>query len=283
MHKLIGIYRITNIVNNKIYIGQTINYEKRKREHINRLLANSHTNRHLQSAWNKYGQQNFIFDFIENCSENMLTEREQYWIDYYGGIDNANVYNNREAGDSGEFSEETRALISSKIKGRHLSEETKHKISETSKGRHHTEETKRKISETSKGRTHMRGRHLSEETKKKISDKLKGRPAHNKGIIQSEETKQKISNSLKGRTKRPRTEDEKRAQSERMKGKIPWNKGKLQGNAHKVGQYSLDGELIKIYLSTSQAISDGYGSGCISKCCRGKMKQAYGYIWKYLD
>lgn len=279
-----GIYKITNLINNKIYIGQTTNFVKRKREHINNLIIGNHVNKHLQSAWNKYGKYCFTFELVELCERDSLTEREQYWIDYYGGIDSINVYNVRDAGDSGTFSKETRALISTKLKGRHHTEATKLKIKHTSLGRHHTEEAKRKIGEASKGKKYMLGRHLSEETKKKISEKLKGRPAPNKGSHVSEETRKKIGEASRNRIRRRWTEEEKLAQSKRLKGNPAPNKGKLTGTSKKVLQYSLDGELLNIYESTHELyLKCGFNPGCISKCCRGLMRTAYGYKWKYLE
>ena len=61
------IYRITNTINNKCYIGQTKDYEQRFAEHKRLLRRNKHQNPHLQSAWNKYGEKNFSFDVIEYC------------------------------------------------------------------------------------------------------------------------------------------------------------------------------------------------------------------------
>lgn len=59
---MIGIYSIINKANNKIYIGSTINLERRLKEHKRRLKYNNHTNTHLQYAWNKYGKECFKFE-----------------------------------------------------------------------------------------------------------------------------------------------------------------------------------------------------------------------------
>ena len=111
-----GIYMIKNMINGKVYIGQAVNIERRWNEHISELNGNRHFNQHLQRAWNKYGANNFIFSVIEKCSENNLTKREQYWINYYGGIDNNNNYNFREASSSGTFNKAVRAKISKNTK-----------------------------------------------------------------------------------------------------------------------------------------------------------------------
>ena len=72
---MIGIYKIENIVNDKVYIGQSVNIESRWQQHINALENNSHVNKHLQSSWNKYGSESFVFVVLEECEENKLTER----------------------------------------------------------------------------------------------------------------------------------------------------------------------------------------------------------------
>lgn len=77
------IYKITNIINNKFYIGSATWYSKRKDKHLWTLKKSIHANRYLQNAWNKYGEENFIFEIIEQCNESNLIEREQYWLDFY--------------------------------------------------------------------------------------------------------------------------------------------------------------------------------------------------------
>jgi group I intron endonuclease len=120
---------IKNIINNKVYIGQAIDLNRRKEQHIYELNGNRHNNKHLQRAWNKDGASNFIFSVIEKCSENNLTKREQYWINYYGGIDNNNNYNFREASSSGTFNKAVRAKMSKSTKKRFKKPVEKKKIS----------------------------------------------------------------------------------------------------------------------------------------------------------
>lgn len=76
-----GIYKITNIITNKCYIGSSCNIMKRKYNHFSSLKHNRHCNKHLQSSYNKYTKDNFIFEIIEECSKNDLITREQYYID----------------------------------------------------------------------------------------------------------------------------------------------------------------------------------------------------------
>lgn len=77
-----GVYQILNIIDNKMYIGSSINVSSRLKTHIYNLKNNKHCNKHLQSAWDKYGEENFIFEILERvCNKENLIEREQYWID----------------------------------------------------------------------------------------------------------------------------------------------------------------------------------------------------------
>ena len=135
---MIGIYKITNIENNKIYIGLSRNLLKRLYNHKYHLRRNTHQNDHLQKAWNKYGENSFKFEIIEVCEDDRLNEREIYWINYYGGYESDNLYNVRDGGDSQKHSKETIEKIRksnlgnpSFWKGKHLPEEIRQKISIT--------------------------------------------------------------------------------------------------------------------------------------------------------
>jgi len=83
-----GIYKITCLVNNMIYVGQSKNVKKRLYDHKSHLKNNNSHNKHLQYTWNKYGKDNFIFEVIENCDLHLLDEREEYWIQYYDSYKN---------------------------------------------------------------------------------------------------------------------------------------------------------------------------------------------------
>jgi group I intron endonuclease len=63
--KICGVYCIKNIINNNLYIGSSKNLKLRYFNHKTKLKNNKHENKHLQNAWNLYGEQNFKFYIIE--------------------------------------------------------------------------------------------------------------------------------------------------------------------------------------------------------------------------
>ena len=78
---MIGIYRIKNLKNKKCYYGSSKNIEKRWRTHLNNLKNGKHHNTHLQRSWDKYGEDNFVFELVEECGETILLELEQKYLD----------------------------------------------------------------------------------------------------------------------------------------------------------------------------------------------------------
>lgn len=88
-----GIYKITNIINKKIYIGQSINIEQRWKQHQTRPFQNRQNdkNNYLYKAIRKYGLNNFLFEVIEECDD--LDSREIYWIKYYQSNNPSYGYN----------------------------------------------------------------------------------------------------------------------------------------------------------------------------------------------
>lgn len=83
LNKTSGIYCIINKINGKRYIGQTYDLKYRKMRHICDLRGNRHSNNHLQASWNKYGEDAFEYVVVEECSLDIINEREIYWICYY--------------------------------------------------------------------------------------------------------------------------------------------------------------------------------------------------------
>ena len=172
------IYRITNKVNGKTYIGKH-KYKKLNDEYMGSGI-------HLRRAQKKYGIENFekkvlVLNISKLEHANLLektfiaAEREK--------VGRENCYNIANGGDGGNlglpiWNKGKKGLQTSWCKGKHLSDETKKKISESKKGKKrgpHSEEWIRKLSEAHKGKK------FSEEHKRKLSEAHKGRQGPNKG------------------------------------------------------------------------------------------------------
>ena len=109
---------IENKINNKKYIGQSVDIKKRWSSHKHRCK-----NKHLKSAFKKYGIESFIFSIIEECPRTKLNERESFYIEKYKTFNKNNGYNKTSGGDScfeKKVSEETKIKISITLKGRKL-------------------------------------------------------------------------------------------------------------------------------------------------------------------
>ena len=73
-----GIYKVTNKINGKVYIGQSVDIGKRWRQHMT-----AKDDIYFHKAIQKYGVENFQWEIIEKCKKKDLDERESYWIEYY--------------------------------------------------------------------------------------------------------------------------------------------------------------------------------------------------------
>jgi len=171
------IYLITNLLNNKKYVGMTkFSLEERFLQHSKKGFL-------LTEAIRKYGEQKFSIELIEDVeSAERAYELEIFYIKEYN-TKAPNGYNLTDGGD-GIFgwqpTDEYRQECSERVKQLHKNQ----KIGMY--GKTHTEETKQKMSKSLKGNQNCLGRVLSEETKSKIS-------LSHKGKILSDKTKKKIS------------------------------------------------------------------------------------------
>jgi predicted GIY-YIG superfamily endonuclease len=138
-----GIYKISNLVNGKFYIGSSKQIRKRWKSHRNSLRKNRHCNLHLQSAVNQYGLDKFLCEVVEEVSINklskleackLLLKREQFWMDKTNCWDRKIGYNSQpKAGTN---------------LGKKYSQESIERMRQSHIGYKHTKEAKRKISES---------------------------------------------------------------------------------------------------------------------------------------
>lgn len=98
---MIGIYKITNLLNGKCYVGQSIDIEKRWAEHKSIYNHPRCSNYHIYRAFRKYGIENFSFSVIEECEQALLNEREKFWIQHHNSFECG--YNMTIGGDGTEM------------------------------------------------------------------------------------------------------------------------------------------------------------------------------------
>jgi group I intron endonuclease len=187
---MIGVYSILNTVSGKRYIGQAANLTKRLKDHFWLLERGKHHCIHLQRAFTKDGPTAFTYAIIEECTPDAITEREQYWMDYYR---DRGIYNAAPAAGSPlgiKRSAETREKFAAANRGRKASKETREKMSASHRGKHAghvltrednanragcklTAEHKARVSESLMGNKRRLGTVTSLETRAKLSDKTR--------------------------------------------------------------------------------------------------------------
>jgi group I intron endonuclease len=160
------IYKIINAVNNKFYVGSAVNYEKRKARHLWRLRRGDHANKHLQSAWNLYGEAAFLFAVVQVVSESDdLLAAENVWLHEHVGQDYCyNIAADAMAPTRGFFKERNPMWG----KTFQHTEDAKIRIGAASQTRVQSDEEKQKR------RLTMRGKPQPAEVRAKISATLSG-------------------------------------------------------------------------------------------------------------
>lgn len=113
------VYGIVNLVNDKIYIGQTVqDVALRIKQHKWELRSNKHTNLHLQRAYDKYGEDNFFFAPLLECASDKLDYYEQEYIQKFKALDKNYGYNLETGGNKNKkLAKSTKKLMSEGMMG----------------------------------------------------------------------------------------------------------------------------------------------------------------------
>jgi len=132
--KVPSIYQIRHVSSGRVYVGSAVNTRQRWHSHRSDLRLGRHSSRHLQSAWNKYGEAAFVFEVIEPVLfvEDLIA-REQYWIDRLKAADERHGYNMSPTAGSAlgmKHTEETRAKQSERNRKRYKDPAAREKQSE---------------------------------------------------------------------------------------------------------------------------------------------------------
>ena len=179
---MIGIYKIIS-PSGKIYIGQSIDIDRRWKEHIS--MKDKGLSK-LKNSILKYGSENHIFEIIEECEIEILNDREGYWQDHYESVRKGlNCFRTKTTDRSGYMCEESKLKLSNsrkakpdinfKKRGIPLSDEHKNAISRANKGNYHSDETKLKISKSRIGKSigekhYLYGGTINEKSRKIFSE-----------------------------------------------------------------------------------------------------------------
>ncbi len=154
-----GVYQVRNIVNNKVYIGSSVNIQSRLSRHKHDLTHGKSHNSELQKSYNKYRAKAFIFEVVDiTISKNKLRHMEQYHIDRMKATDKRYGYNICPCAHGLKLATSTKAKISKGMRNKR-----------NALGAKRTEEAKRKIGLASLGNKYSLGFKHSVETKNKMS------------------------------------------------------------------------------------------------------------------
>jgi len=146
----IGVYKIVNLVNGKIYIGKSLRLKYRWKQHLWKLKNKTHANKHLQSAFNKYTNINFWFEILEYCSKESVCEREMFYINKYQSDNPEFGYNKTKGGEGLRATDEIKQKISNSLKGKPASESKKENCRKAQTGLKRSKEHRENIGKSLK-------------------------------------------------------------------------------------------------------------------------------------
>lgn len=184
-----GIYKITNKINKKCYYGSAVDFNTRWSLHRSELKNNIHGNKHLQAAYNKYGEVAFIYSILMACPEKELLIYEQHWLNAFwdGGKTCYNICKIAGSQLGCKRSDEIKAKMrASKLKEHKekisisvsatMTPEHRKRLSAAKLGKKASEEAKANMSKSKLGNTNCLGYRHSEEAKSNMSAAQKNMP-----------------------------------------------------------------------------------------------------------
>lgn len=292
MNSITGIYKITNKMNQKIYIGQALDILSRWRQHSIQYLNKNNKisyNCIFYKALRKYGIDNFSFEILEVCNEAMLNDKESFYINKYRtyvGFEDCNGYNMTLGGNNSTITNKKK-IVQYSLNGEKIAEFNSISEAKRQTGVIHIFEVLQHKRRSSGGflwsyeneLPHEYYEYIPVQSKKIVQYDLKGNfiCCYN-SIKEAVEKTGLTSLSYCLRNKNPKV------------GNFLWsyegqdipeytNKHKL-ANRKKVFQYDENWNLLQIFNSVTEA-TKLTGIKNISACCRGTREKAGGYKWSY--
>lgn len=284
-----GIYKIENKINGKIYIGQSIEIERRWQKH---LVANDDFVIHR--ALKKYGKENFDFSIIEECNSLELNNKEKYWIDYYNSLI-PNGYNMIPGGAQELGLAKGKPVQQYDLKGNFIAEYPSAHQADYATGINYSS-----ICACCRGEKlytkQYQWKYLNSEKKIiDISQDIKVQSEtpiwqydlnenfireyknFNEAAMSISSSKSALCNCLKGKSSSCAGYKWSYANSPILK------RSKKSWNGKKIGQFDKENNLIEIYNSAVEAYQKtGISNTSIGKVCNGKAKTAGDFIWKFI-
>lgn len=273
------IYKITNNINGKMYIGKTAgSLQNRWNEH-KKNFKNLRDDMVIHRAMIKYGPEAFSFEQVEEVTNEVLDEREKYWIEYYDTYQNG--YNSTLGGEGAQKVDYNQILKlwEESFTVSEIAEEMKierHTVTKVLKGNHITEA---EIRGRSTGAPVLQYTINGVFIKKYDSISQASRVFHSQNIGNITRCCSHKTRSAYGYLWKYENDDTP------VSDLVASFKKTGKGTVKRVLQYSLNGDFIRSFDScreAARAINAPYHVG-INACCLGKQKTAYGYKWKYED
>ena len=270
------IYKITNLVNNKVYVGQTSeSIQQRWKEHL--YEANYDKNRKYNSALHcairKYGPDNFNVSILEEVDNSLLNNREMYWIEQYNSF---KLGYNMTLGGEGTRTLDYDKIIELWDSGFGITDISKTVECSGVQAR----EILKGYSNYSKKKSNKRGARIFAKTVMQYDVNGVLFATYPSATEASAATGVSISNILAVCRAEQKTAG---GYQWRFEGEKPLV-GINIGNEIPVKQFCIDGTLKSVFDSAADAERRlGYSASAIRNACSGKAKSSYGYLWRFFD